>query len=145
MHRSGLVFAGAQKALSGGQIPDGEDDGLLTAEEVVTMDLEGTKLVTLSACKTGLGEVRCGEGVMGLRRAFVMAGCNSLVMSLWNVPDKLTQLQMNSFYSKYLKYNDPVRALAQAQRDMLATLKSQKKPSNPYYWAAFVVTSLIGK
>jgi CHAT domain-containing protein len=143
MHRSGLAFAGAQRAIKGDAIPEGEDDGLLTAEEVVTMDIEGTKLVNLSACETGLGEVRRGEGVMGLRRAFVMAGCNALVMSLWNVPDKSTQELMNSFYQQYLKTGDPVRSLAEAQRSMLKTRRANAQPTNPYYWGAFAVTSVV--
>jgi len=94
MLRSGLVFAGVN-ALS-----SAEDDGLLTALEASNLDLRGTKLVVLSACETGLGEVRNGEGVFGLRRAFVVAGAETLFMSLWQVADEATKDLMTSYYTR---------------------------------------------
>ena len=87
--RSGLALAGANAWLQGLRPPADAEDGLLTAEDVTGLDLLATELVVLSACETGLGQVHIGEGVFGLRRAFVLAGARTLVMSLWKVPDDL--------------------------------------------------------
>ena len=100
--RSGLVLAGANTWLSRKQLPDEAEDGLLTAEDVSGLDLLGTELVVLSACDTGLGAVQIGEGVFGLRRAFVLAGSQTLVMSMWKVPDHETQQLMVDFYRRIL-------------------------------------------
>ena len=88
--RSGLVLAGGNTWLRHGNPPPEAEDGLLTAADVTGMDLTGTELVVLSACNTGLGEVRTGDGVFGLRRAFTLAGAKTLIMSLWSVPDEPT-------------------------------------------------------
>jgi CHAT domain-containing protein/tetratricopeptide (TPR) repeat protein len=95
--RSGLALAAANLGLVGGG-PDAGEDGLLTAEEVAGLELSGTELVVLSACDTGLGEIRTGEGVFGLRRAFFMAGARTLVLSLWKVSDLATTVLMERFY-----------------------------------------------
>ena len=100
--RSGLALAGAQTWLDGKPLPPEAEDGLLTAEDVAGLDLLDTELVVLSACETGLGEVRTGEGVFGLRRAFVVAGARTLVMSLWKVPDEQTRELMIDFYRRVL-------------------------------------------
>jgi CHAT domain-containing protein len=89
--RSGIAFAGANKRQSG------EDDGILTAFEAAALDLWGTKLVVLSACDTGNGEVKNGEGVFGLRRALVLAGAETQVSSLWKADDKVTRKMMERF------------------------------------------------
>jgi CHAT domain-containing protein/tetratricopeptide (TPR) repeat protein len=128
MLRSGLVFAGVN-ALS-----SAEDDGVLTALEASNLDLRGTKLVVLSACETGLGEVRNGEGVFGLRRAFVVAGAETLLMSLWQVADDATKDLMTSYYSRLSKGEPRAEALRQAQ---LAMLKDAKT-AHPFFWAAFI-------
>ena len=88
MLRSGLAMAGADTWLRAGNPPEVAEDGLLTAEDVTGLDMVATELVVLSACETGLGQIHVGEGVFGLRRAFVLAGTKTLVMSLWKVPDE---------------------------------------------------------
>lgn len=98
--RSGLALAGANGGLKSGDT--GDSDGLLTAAEILDMKLQGTELVTLSACETGLGDVQTGEGVFGLRRVITQAGAKSLVMSMWSVPDKETEELMRRFYGNLL-------------------------------------------
>jgi len=130
--RSGLALAGANTWLEGNNLPEEAEDGLLTAEDVTGMDLLATELVVLSACETGLGEVHGGEGVYGLRRAFVVAGANTLVMSLWQVPDKQTQELMEDFYMRILERQSLAEALREAQ------LAIKEKYPDPLYWGAFV-------
>jgi CHAT domain-containing protein/tetratricopeptide (TPR) repeat protein len=114
--RSGLALAGANTALKGGVLPDDAEDGILTAEDVSGLDLMGTELVVLSACETGLGEIRTGEGVFGLRRAFMLAGAKTLVMSLWKVTDLATPILMERFYENLLnKGLDRDESLREAQ------------------------------
>jgi CHAT domain-containing protein len=137
MHRSGLALSGANLTLAGKGRPE-DEDGILTAEEVAGLDLAGTKLAVLSACETGLGEAKGGEGVLGLRRAFVKAGAENLVMALWSVPDVATRDLMESFYGKYLAGQPPDRALLAAQREVLAGERAAGQEPNPYLWAAFV-------
>jgi len=101
MHRSGLALAGANTTIEAwkrGEVPPVESDGILTAEDVSTLDLQGTWLVTLSACDTGSGEARAGEGVMGLRRGFIQAGAQNLLMTLWPISDEVTVQIMSDFY-----------------------------------------------
>lgn len=126
--RSGLAFAGANEHQSG------SDDGILTALEASGLNLWGTKLVTLSACDTGLGQVQNGEGVYGLRRAFFLSGTESLVMSLWSVSDYTTREIMTSYY-KNLKHG-----LGRAQALREVKLKMMKNPhtAHPFFWASFI-------
>jgi len=133
--RSGLAFAGANHA---GEAQGGRD-GLLTALEVSGMDLHGTDLVTLSACETGRGEVKSGEGVFGLRRAFALAGTSHLMMSLWPVSDAVTATQMQRFYQLYGKKTNPAAALRQAQLATIAELRSKRGQAEPALWAPFIV------
>src|SRR5262249_49208403 len=101
MYRSGLALTGAQRTLEAwakGEVPPGENDGIVTAEEVGGLKLEGTWLVVLSACDTGTGEARAGEGVMGLRRGFIQAGAQNLLMTLWPLNDEITVEIMKEFY-----------------------------------------------
>jgi tetratricopeptide (TPR) repeat protein len=142
MVRSGLALAGANHA---DEVAQG-DDGILTALEVSDMDLYGTDLVVLSACETALGEVKAGEGVYGLRRAFVLAGARNLVMSLWPVSDKITRDQMERFYQAYSDGQDAAAALTAAQRDTIRTLREATKQSKQgealapvNLWAPFIV------
>lgn len=129
MRASGIALAGAQstfKSWKEGVTPDPENDGILMAEEVATLNLDGTWLVSLSACETGVGEARSGEGVFGLRRAFMMAGAQNLLMTLWPVNDSTTTGIMADFYKKCLSTGKPAQALAETQRDWLCKLRRKK-------------------
>ncbi len=130
--RSGLALAAANTWLKGGIPPLEAEDGLLTAEDVSGLDLLATELVVLSACETGLGEVHVGEGVFGLRRAFMLAGARTLVMSLWKVPDQQTQELMEEFYRRVLVGQARADALREAQ------LVMKEKYPHPYNWGAFI-------
>ncbi|MBV8858359.1 MAG: CHAT domain-containing protein [Acidobacteria bacterium] len=127
--RSGLALAGANRR--GGA---SGDDGILTALEASGLNLWGTKLVVLSACDTGLGEVHNGEGVYGLRRALVLAGAETLLMSLWPVSDYSTRTLMTSYYRNLKQGLGRGEALRQVQLDML-----KRNPQlHPFYWANFI-------
>jgi CHAT domain-containing protein len=123
--KSGLALAGAAaerppltaEQVASGQIPD---DGILTAEEVASLDMRGAELVTLSACDTGLGELTAGQGVMGLARAFHRAGVQTVVSSLWKVDDAATMVLMEEFYTNlWIKKLPKLQALRQAQITVL--------------------------
>ncbi len=131
MYRSGIILAGANHVWKGNTAPRGVEDGILTSYEVANTNLSRTKLVVLSACETGLGDIKTGEGVYGLQRAFQLAGVNSLIMSLWTVPDKETIELMKKFYSYWFETGDEYAAFQKAQLEM-----SEKH--DPFYWAAFV-------
>jgi tetratricopeptide (TPR) repeat protein len=129
MRASGVALTGAQQTLkqwSQRKAPESENDGILTADEVASLDLDGTWLVTLSACETGVGEARSGEGVFGLRRAFMMAGAENLLMTLWPVSDQTTAEIMASFYKEALASGDATGSLAKVQRDWLVKLRKEK-------------------
>jgi CHAT domain-containing protein len=98
------------------EVPPVENDGILTAEDVSTLDLQGTWLVTLSACDTGSGEARAGEGVMGLRRGFIQAGAQNLLMTLWPISDEVTVQIMSDFYDAVHHTGNAPEALAEVQR-----------------------------
>ena len=129
MRQSGLALTGGQSTLQAwarGEFPDPVNDGILTAEEVAALDLNGTWLVTLSACETGVGEVQSGEGVFGLRRAFMMAGAQNLLMTLWPVSDEVTPMIMSDFYREALTSHEAASSLAIVQRDWLVKLRQEK-------------------
>ncbi|MGB8511034.1 MAG: tetratricopeptide repeat protein [Pyrinomonadaceae bacterium] len=127
--RSFLVLAGANR-LDGGA----GEDGMLTALEAAGLDLWGTKLVVLSACQTGVGEVKNGEGVYGLRRALVLAGAESELMSLWPVSDEATGELMSEYYKRLKAGEGRTEALRQVQLKMLRS----KDRTHPYFWASFI-------
>jgi CHAT domain-containing protein len=136
--RSGLALAGADDWFEGVELPPEAEDGLLTAEDVSSMDLRGTNLVVLSACETGLGEYRLGEGVFGLRRAFELAGARSLLMSLWRVPSGPTRELMQHFYRQLESGKRRSEALSEARRIL------QRSYPEPLYWGAFVLSGDAG-
>jgi CHAT domain-containing protein/Tfp pilus assembly protein PilF len=135
--RSGLALAGANQSAN--------TDGILTALEMSGLNLSGTKLVVLSACDTGVGEVKNGEGVYGLRRALVLAGAESQVMSLWAVSDRSTRELIVGYYRALLQGTGRGEALRQVQLQML----HNRAQHHPYYWAGFIQTgewaNLAGK
>jgi CHAT domain-containing protein len=152
-----LVLTGANR-----RAVDGQEDGILTALEVSGLDLSHVELATLSACETGLGQTAGGEGLLGLQRAFQLAGAKTTMASLWQVPDKATQLLMERFYDNLWnssRKTSKLDALLEAQRWMLREGAKQSGmtrgltfeagdvatvPSSgrlpPYYWAAFVLS-----
>src|SRR5206468_3489393 len=149
---SGVVLAGANRGhdpLAGG------DDGVMTAEEVAELDLGATELVVLSACETGLGEVAGGEGVLGLQRAFHVAGARSVVASLWKVDEESTRMLMGRFYENlWRKGKGWLESLREAQLELLREGRQRGRglmplkggtagrPDRlpPFYWAGFVLS-----
>lgn len=135
--RSGLMLANAENAMSAVSQPANEvntaDNGILTAYEVLSLNLNNTDLVVLSACETGLGEIKSGEGVYGLQRAFQVAGAESVIMSLWKVSDEATKNLMTHFYREWMNGKSKNEAFIAAQRQL------RKQFSAPYYWGAFVL------
>lgn len=128
---SGLCLAGANR-----NDDVVAEDGILTAEEVASLPLDGTQWVVLSACETRLGETKHGEGVFGLQRAFQMAGANTVISALWAIPDRATTTFMKSLY---LNSGTPLYdAMRQSQLAMIAELRKRGQPDHPYNWGAFV-------
>jgi len=128
MLRSGIALAGVNAS-----IKEGRDDGLVSAEKILGLNLKGTELVVLSACNTGVGGVQSGEGVFGLKRSFILSGAKTVVMSLWSVPSKETSELMIDFYTLMSNGKSKAEALKQAKLNMKA------KNPNPFFWGAFVM------
>lgn len=134
MLRSGLILAGGNAGWKGQQTLEGREDGVLTAYEISQMNLSNTELVVLSACETGLGDIKGNEGVYGLQRAFKIAGAKYLMMSLWQVPDRETKEFMVSFYKNWLTKKSSIPdAFRKTQKEM------RERFINPYAWAGFVL------
>jgi CHAT domain-containing protein len=156
---SGIALAGANQK----NALDGESDGILSAEEVATLSLDGVQLVTLSACETGLGKVAGGEGLLGLQRAFQVAGADTVLATLWKIPDQTTRRLMERYYQNlWLRGMGKFDALREAQlwilregaahetaeSEVAQRAKDQIKPArnsatqrvSPYYWAGFVLS-----
>jgi len=134
LNRAGLLFAGANTTWQGKNTDAGIEDGILTAYEATNVIMGNTELIVLSACETGLGEIRGSEGVFGLQRAFKNAGVEYIMMSLWKVPDAETAEFMEYFYSKLFGDESIPDAFRKAQNYM-----KKKYPDDPYKWAAFVL------
>ena len=132
MMRSGLLLAGAKNYWGKSNPNNTIENGILTASEISNLDLSACQLVVLSACETGLGEVKGSEGVFGLQRAFKMAGVKNIIMSLWKVPDTQTAELFDIFYSECFAGKSIHEAFQSAQTKM-------KAKYSPYYWAGFVL------
>jgi tetratricopeptide (TPR) repeat protein/CHAT domain-containing protein len=132
---SGLLLAGANHH-GKDAVDNGIEDGFLSALEVSAMKLEGTNLVVLSACETGIGALESGEGVYGLRRAFLIAGARSVLCTLWQVSDWATADIMKRFYKS--KHTNLYVSLNEAQRNRLSKMRLKGQPDHPYNWAAFI-------
>jgi len=139
-----LLFAGARPSLAewqAGRQPDPATDGILTAHEAASLDLQGTLLVTASCCWSGSGGLKSGEGVMGLRRAFAQAGARHSLLSLWPVDDDTTQQMMGSFYEQLFGGQNPPTAWSATQSDWLAKLAEKSGPGIALYLAGPMVMS----
>ncbi len=137
-HLSGLALAGANERA---EVGADDEDGILTAEEIASLDLSGTDWAVLSACDTGKGQIQVGEGVLGLRRAFQSAGARTVIMSLWAVDDVSTREWMKTLYEGRVgRKLDTADAVAQADLQVLRARRAQARSTDPFYWAAFVAT-----
>ncbi|MFO1498887.1 MAG: CHAT domain-containing protein [Verrucomicrobiota bacterium] len=128
MVRSGLALAGAQNSVTRwarGEDVAAENDGIVTAQEIATLNLRNTWLVVLSACDSGVGKIEVGEGVLGLRRGFIQAGAKNLLLTLWPVDDELTTGIIDDFYTEAGRSRDPCRALGEVQKSWLKRLRQQ--------------------
>ena len=139
--RCGIALAGANHFTNSAfRTPHSAlEDGLLTGLEASLLNLQGTELVILSACDSGTGEVKIGEGVMSLRRAFRIAGAESVLASHWKVSDQATSRLMTEFMRRWRGGEPRAQAWREAQLSLLRD-KSRSDFSNPYYWAAFTLT-----
>lgn len=133
---SGLALAGANLRQRAGP---GNEDGILMAQEIVSLDLSGVEWVVLSACNTGVGEVQPGEGVLGLRRAFELAGARTVIMSLWEVQDRPAREWMLQLYeNRYKRGESTADAVRDAALGMLRDRRAHGRSTHPFYWAEFV-------
>ena len=165
-------MSGANIALKKGANLKDVEDGILTAQEISTLDLRGLELAVLSACQTGTGDI-AGDGVFGLQRGFKKAGANTLLMSLWKVDDNATHLLMTEFYKNLLAGESKFESLRKAQKYVRdyeeeieitpnkrwesqirqkmnkskepapQKIKKIKRYASPYYWAAFILLDAI--
>lgn len=134
--RTGILLTGAGDLLNKTEYNYNEEDGILTAYEAMNMNLDHTDLVVLSACETGLGETKIGEGVYGLQRAFMVAGAKTLIMSMFKVDDTATQKLMVNFYQKWLTTGNKRQSFVEAKKELRNEFK------DPIYWGAFIMIGL---
>ena len=134
--RAGLAFAGANHRQAAAR---NQDDGILTAEEAAGLDLEDTEWVVLSGCDTGVGDIKAGEGLLGLRRAFQEAGARTLIASLWPVDDREARLWMASLYrARFVERKGTAESARAAALQRLRARRASGKSTHPFYWAGFV-------
>jgi CHAT domain-containing protein len=122
-----------------------ENDGIVTAEDVVALDLKDTWLVTLSACDTGSGESKTGEGVLGLRRGFLQAGAQNLLLTLWPISDETTIQIMTDFYEVARQTANPPQALAEVQRHWLVNIRQEHGLAQAVHLAGPFIMSSQGR
>ena len=133
---SGLALAGANLRNAAGL---DQEDGILTAEEIAAMNFSGVEWAVLSACDTGIGEIQSGEGVLGLRRAFQIAGASTVIMSLWAVEDESAREWMKALYTARLVGNaSTMEAVRDASLGVLRSRQARSDSTHPFYWAGFV-------
>ena len=147
--RSGIIFSGANNAWKGLEKNNEQEDGILTADEILGMDLSSTDLLVLSACQSALGDSG-SDGVYGIQRSFKIAGVNSIIMSLWEVDDEATSIMMKSFYRNYMGGKTKREAFKAAQLEVRQTYEGRAKDQSKdiprsrrydssYYWASFIL------
>ena len=135
--KSGLLFTGAAELLTDNNVYNfNKKDGILTAYEAMNLNLDHTELVVLSACETGLGEVKSGEGVYGLQRSFLVAGAQNVIMTLFKVDDLVTQELITSFYTEWLATGNKRAAFLKAKKQV------KDKYEEPIYWGSFVMIGM---
>ncbi len=137
--RSGIALSGINNIIRNEALPEEYKNGIITANDVLSMNLSGTELVTLSACETGKGEIKNGEGVAGLSSSFLSTGAKSVLMSLWNVPDYFTKDLMTSFYENLFKGMKKSGALREAKLSMIEKLRSEWGDAPGWIWGGFVL------
>ena len=137
--RSILALAGVNTWLAGDPLPDEAGNGLVTVEDIAGMDLAANKLTVLSACETGLGVIGIGEGVLGLRSSFAIAGAETVVVSLWSVDDVATKDLMCTFYQNLIERRMGRAAALQEAQQAIRT----QYPDAPSYWALFICQGAI--
>lgn len=136
--RSGLVLAGANRRA---ETASDEDDGVLTAEEIAGLDLSAAQWAVLSACDTGRGDLQAGEGVVGLRRAFQVAGARTVILSLWPVLDNVAADWMAELYrGKFVRGDTTAMSVRAASRSQLAARRAAGQSTHPLYWSGFIAT-----
>ncbi len=136
---SGIALSGANRIHRGIDTNGETEDGIVSAMEIMGLNLKGTSLVVLSACNTGVGDVERGQGVFGLRRAFQTAGARSLLMSLWKVPDSETVDLMRRFYLNLYSGKSKVDSLNISIKDTMREIKNSKGTDHPFYWGGFIL------
>ena len=137
---SGLAMAGANRRDDARSTEREPEDGILTAAEVAGLDLRGVEWAVLSACATGVGPVQSGEGVLGLRRAFQVAGARTIIMSLWEISDLPARQWIQSLYRERLSGLTTAQAVRRASLDILEARRKARVTTHPFYWGAFIAS-----